>query len=450
MNNKKSKQLLLAAAALIAAVVTGCSAANSTAPTSLTNSEPSQEISNAAIVTGSSLDEFDPNDLTFLTERNESGDLVAVPLGLPESQYSINSSPVVELHDISYLNVSLFYGDHNSINALIAHDPATDKVETLWSETLLNSADNHWNNAFMDSYRFLLPLDDQRLLFLEPELRGEGGQYHVSAYDTRTGNVERLRSDFWPLVEEFDYDYDYIYAFNWSGEKQQLFMQSYLGNVWFFDLQAGKDHVHSWKYRVIPHSTTGMPSLFLSPTFERFVFDDESGKLGVYNQQGSLLNTIALPVDHYVPSEKMKWNPAGTVAWLEESEEESYRILDIDIDYMQIAPQQVHFYDQDGRPLGSIQAEGKKSALEIAGWIDDKVAVVKTYSVVSGALDGSTAKVENEAYYLYDIQSKKKGAITEVMPEDAIPFTNFRVYPVEGASSVTVNYDEIIFRKNNK
>lgn len=447
MNIQLTKRLLLVTAALSAAVIAGCSA-NSTAPTSLTNSEPSQEISTPGIVTSSGLDEFDPNDLTFLTERNESGDLVAVPLGLPASQYSINSSPVVELHDISYLNVNLFYGDHNSINALIAHDPATGKVETLWSETL-SSSDNHWNNAFLGSYQFLLPLDDQRLLFLEPELHGEGGQYHVSAYDTQTGNVEQLRSDFWPLVEEFDYDYDYIYAFNWSEEKQQLFMQSYLGNVWFFDLQAGKDHVHSWKYRVIPHSTTGMPSLFLSPTFERFVFDDESGKLGVYNQQGGLLNTIALPVDHYVPSEKMKWNPAGTVAWMEESEAESYRILDIDIDYMQIAPQQVHFYDQDGHPLGTIQAEdfSKKNALEIAGWMNDKVAVVKTYSVVSGALDGSTAKVENEAYYLYDIQSKKKGATTEIMPEGAIPVTNFRVYPVEKASSVTVNYDEIIFRK---
>lgn len=56
-------------------------------------------------------------------------------------------------------------------------------------------------------------------------------------------------------------------------------MQSYLGNVWIFDLKTGKDDVHLLKYRVIPHSTTGAPSLFLSPTFKRFVHDDESGEL---------------------------------------------------------------------------------------------------------------------------------------------------------------------------
>ncbi|WP_059049603.1 hypothetical protein [Paenibacillus senegalimassiliensis] len=441
--NKPTKPLLLAAATLAVVVIAGCSWKDSSKPPSGAISEhPEQETS--VEQSANTLNEPFTNGLTFLTERNDHGDLVAVPLGLAKDQYSIISGPAIELQGTTYLNVHLFYGDHNAMNALIAHDPTTETVQTLWSETL-NGSDNRWNNAFMDSYRLLLPLDSHRLLFLEPDLTEEGGQYHLSAYDVRTGHVERLRSDFWPLGDE----YDYIYNFNWNADKQQLFMQSYLGNVWFFDLQDGDDQVHSWKYRVIPHSTTGMPSLFLSPTFKRFVFDDESGKLSVYNKQGVLLNTIALPVDHYVPSEKMKWNPAGTIAWMEEAEVENYRVLGIDIDFLQIAPQQVNFYDQDGHPLGFIQAEqGKKnSAIEVVGWIDDNVAVIKAYSVVAGALGGSTPKVEDEAYYLYDVASKKKGATTATVPEGTIGVAGSQTFPVEDERPVTVTHDEIIFKK---
>lgn len=443
--NKPTKPLLLAATALAVVVIAGCSwADNSETPSVALSEHPQQETSVEHSANANTLNEPFTNGLTFLTKRNEHGELVAVPLGLAKDQYSIVSGPVIELQGTTYLNVHLFYGDHNAMNALIAHDLDTDNVETLWSETL-SSSDNRWNNAFMDSYRLLLPLDNQRLLFLEPDLTEEGGQYHLSAYDVRTDHVERLRSDFWPLGD----DYDYIYDFKWNASEQQLFMQSYLGNVWFFDLQAGDDQVHSWKYRVIPHSTTGMPSLFLSPTFERFVFDDESEKLSVYNKQGVLLNTIALPANRYVPSEKMKWNPAGTIAWMEEAEVENYRVLGIDIDFLQIAPQQVSFYDQDGRPLGFIQAEqGKKnSAIEIVGWIDDNMAVIKAYSVVAGALDGSTPKVEDEAYYLYDVAGEKKGATTATVPDGTIRVAGSQAFPVEEERPVTVTHDEIIFKK---
>lgn len=120
-------------------------------------------------------------------------------------------------------------------------------------------------------------------------------------------------------------------------------MQSYLGNVWIFDLKTGKDDIHLLKYRVIPHSTTGAPSLFLSPTFKRFVHDDESGELTFYDNKGVSLRTVPLPQEQYVPSEKIKWNPAGTIAWMDTAEINENRILDIDIDYLKIAAQKLIF-----------------------------------------------------------------------------------------------------------
>ncbi|MFD2878123.1 hypothetical protein ACFTAO_22400 [Paenibacillus rhizoplanae] len=193
----------------------------------------------------------------------------------------------------------------------------------------------------MSSYNLLIPWDEEHLLFLESELTEEAGQYHLSAYNIVTGGPPNgSGKTFWPLTQE----YDYIYKYQWNADKQQLFLQSYLGNVWIFDLKTGEDDIHLLKYPVIPHSTTGAPSLFLSPTFERFVHDDESGQLTFFNNKGVPLHAVALRADQYVPSEKIKWNPAGTIAWMDQAANEHNRVLDIDIDYLKIAPQEIRFF----------------------------------------------------------------------------------------------------------
>lgn len=59
------------------------------------------------------------------------------------------------------------------------------------------------------------------------------------------------------------------------------------------------------------------------------------------------------------------------------------RIHDIDIDYLKIAPQKIDFYNQDGLPIGSIKTESDQedAAVEVVGWMDANVAVIKSYSV---------------------------------------------------------------------
>lgn len=382
--------------------------------------------------------------LEFRAERNSNGDLVAKPIGLSENNYMISGGPVIELQGISYHTIQLFYGDHNAINALVSHDPSTDEVHVKWSEELSNS-NNRWNNAFMISYNMLIPLDEDHLLFLESDLKEEAGQYHLSSYNVVTGTIERLREDFWPLTDE----YDYIYKFQWEANEQKLFMQSYLGNVWIFDLKTGEDDVHLLKYRVIPHSTTGAPSLFLSPTFERFVHDDESGQLTFYNNKGIPLRTVPMPPEQYVPSEKIKWNPAGTIAWMDRAKDEPNRILAIDIDYLKIAPQQINFYNPDGLPIGSIQAEGGRegAALEVAGWIDANVAVMKSYTVELMETENADLKVKDVSYYLYDVMKKKKGDTTASMPPSATVTSDHQGGDVGDKGNIIVNFKEITYLK---
>lgn len=368
-------------------------------------------------------DEPEMAELSLRTGRNAAGELVAVPEGLRKDQYSLTAGPVLELQDRIYLSGHLFYGNHNAVNFLAAGDSASGQAEVLWSGKLTDS-NNRWNNAFMNSYTLLVPLDEHRLLFLEPEIIGQGGHYHLSAYDVRTGEAERLREDFWPVNE----DYDYIYTFDWKADEQTLFMQSFLGNVWFFDLKTGEDEVHLEKYRVIPHSTTGAPSLFLSPSFERFVHDDESGVITFYSKEGKPLNTVSLPGEDYVPSEKIKWNPTGTVAWMDQSGNDHNRILGADIDYLKIAPQQVHFYDPDGRPLATVQAEGgdENAAVEVAGWIDGQTAVMKSYTLQGGMEDQPESRVQDASYYLYNVRTKQAGKPTAEMPHKTTPVTDSR------------------------
>lgn len=372
--------------------------------------------------------------LTFRTERGPGEELLAVPEGLRKDQYMLSGGPSLKLQGKTYVSTHLFYGDHNAINAIVALDPSTDRAEVVWSEKLTDS-NNRWNNAFMSSYTPLFPLSEHQLVFLEPELTEDAGEYHLSAYDIRTGEIKRLREAFWPLTD--DYDYDYIYKFNWKADEQKLFMQSYLGNVWLFDLKTGDDEVHLLKYRVIPHSTTGAPSLFLSPSFKRFVHDDESGDLTFYTSSGKKLRSIALPEEDYVPSQKIKWNPAGTVAWMEQSEDSQGRILDIDIDYLRIAPRELHFYDPDGQSLGSLTApDDENAALEVAGWMDEDVAVIKSYTIQGRSDESPESRVRDEAYYLYNVSSKQSGDPLTAMPPEAAPVTDPRdkvVLPEEAA-----------------
>jgi len=388
------------------------------------------------------LAEASPAELAFSTTRNANGELVAQPIGLADDGYLLSGGPVVELKGITYHTVHVYYGDHNAINALAAHDPATDEVRVIWSDRLTDSG-NRWYNTFMSSYNMLFPLDEDRLLFLESELTADAGRYHLSAYNVATGTIERLRENFWPLST----DYDYIYKREWLADEQRLFMQSYLGHVWIFDLKTGDDDVHLHKYRVIPHSTTGAPSLFLSPTFERFVHDDESGHLTFYDNKGAALRTVPLPPEQYVPSEKIKWNPPGTVAWMEQAADEQGRILEVDIDYLAIAPERIDFYNPDGLPIGSLQAEeGREgAALEVAGWLEADVAVMKSYTVELEEPDRVGLNVKDVAYYLYDVRKKEKGDVLKAMPSGTIaaPDRLGRVVPEEG--KVDVSHQEITY-----
>lgn len=384
--------------------------------------------------------------LEFNAVRSSNGELVAKPIGITENNYLLNGGAVVELQGILYHTIHFFYGDHNAVNALLAHDPATDEVMVKWSDELIDT-DNRWNNAFMNNYNMLIKLDEDHLLFLESDLTKEAGQYHLSSYNVVTGDIERLREDFWPLSD----DYDYIYKFQWNADEQILFMQSYLGNVWFFDLRKGKDDVHLLKYPVIPHSTTGAPSLFLSPTFKRFVHDDESGHLTFYDNKGASLRTVALPQEQYVPSEKIKWNPAGTIAWMDTAEMNQNRIHDIDIDYLKIAPQKINFYNQDGLPISSIKTESdhEDAAVEVVGWMDANVAVIKSYSVELLYKETIGLKVKNVSYYLYDVKKKKKGASFSSIPSSATVILDHRLDDADNEGNITVSFKEITYKKGN-
>jgi hypothetical protein len=384
--------------------------------------------------------------LEFNAVRSSNGELVAKPIGITENNYLLNGGAVVELQGILYHTIHFFYGDHNAVNALLAHDPATDEVMVKWSDELIDT-DNRWNNAFMNNYNMLIKLDEDLLLFLESDLTKEAGKYHLSSYNVVTGDIERLREDFWPLSD----DYDYIYKFQWNADEQILFMQSYLSNVWFFDLRKGKDDVHLLKYPVIPHSTTGAPSLFLSPTFKRFVHDDESGQLTFYDNKGVLLRTVPLPQEKYVPSEKIKWNPAGTIAWMDTAEINENRILDIDIDYLIIAPQKINFFNQDGLPIGSIKTEGthEDAAIEVVGWMDANVAVIKSYSVELLYKDTIGLKVKNVSYYLYDVKKKQKGASLSSIPSSSTVISDHRMDDADNEGNITVSFKEITYKKGN-
>ncbi len=380
--------------------------------------------------------------LSFQAVRQDDGSLAAKPAGFEEGGYYMSDGPALELDGTIYHTVHLFYGDHKAINALVSHKRGTDEVQVKWSN-FLNNSQNRWNNAFMSSYNLLLPLEDNRLLFLESELTENAGVYHLSAYNPATGAVERLRENFWPISGE----YDHIYQYKWNAEKQTLLLQSFLGNVWIFDLKTGQDFIHLNKFPVIPHSTSGLPSLFVSPTLERFVFDDESGDLTFYSYDGNALGKVKLTEGQQVPSEKIKWNPAGTAAWLEQAPQNEERILGIDIDYLRIAPTQVQFFNPDGKLIGGLTADDESNAsLEVAGWINSDVAVIKVYTAAPAPEKGIDAGIKDASYFLYDILKKNKGPILASMPPETIRVTDSReTAEPKKELTVTVNSGEVIY-----
>ncbi len=382
--------------------------------------------------------------LSFQAVRLDDGSLAAKPADFEEGGYYMSGGPALELDGTLYHNVHLFYGDHKAINALVAHKRGTDEVQVKWSN-LLNNSQNRWNNAFMSSYNLLLPLEDNRILFLESELTENAGVYHMSAYNPATGAIERLRENFWPISGE----YDHIYQYKWNEEEQKLLLQSFLGNVWIFDLKTGQDITHLNKFPVIPHSTSGLPSLFISPTLERFVFDDESGDLTFYSYDGNALGKAKLTEGQQAPTDKIKWNPAGTAAWLEQAPQNEDRILGIDIDYLRIAPKQVQFFNPDGRPIGSLTAGDENNAsLEVAGWINADVAVIKAYTAAPAPEKSIEAGIKDASYFLYDVWKKNKGPILASMPPKTIPVMDSRgTYDANRESLVKVTSDEVFYMK---
>ncbi|ANY70187.1 hypothetical protein BBD42_29545 [Paenibacillus sp. BIHB 4019] len=393
----KAKHITVQGCILFGLLISGCSN-DSQIGTPTATEKPISTAQPAAAVTNSAAE---LGSLSFTTSRNADGSLSAA---LPASfgHYSMSSSPPVELQGSIYHMVNLYRGDDIVTNALLSHRSGQDEVKVEWSETITDS-NNRWYNSFHPGKeRQLLKLDEERLVFLEPEIIGDGGRYHLSALNAKSGEMARIREDFWPLGD----DYDYIYQYQWNEEKQQLFMQSYLGNVWVFDLQGEdkQDRVPENKFRVIPHSTTGAPSLFVSPDFERFVHNDESGEVAFYTADGQPLKSVKLPEKRYVASELMKWNPAGTVAWMDTAPEQRHRITGIDIDYLKLAPQQIHFYDRDGLLIASLKASsGDHSAIEVVRWLDSNVALIKAFTYALKNTTNYDIEETDISYYSYDV-----------------------------------------------
>lgn len=90
---------------------------------------------------------------------------------------------------------------------------------------------------------------------------------------------------------------------------------------------------------------------------------------------------------------------------MDQSDNEENRVMAADIDYLKIAPQQINFYSPDGLQIGFIQAEGGRegAALEVAGWIDENVAVMKSYTVELKKAGEIGLNVKDVSYYLYDV-----------------------------------------------
>ncbi|RXZ80627.1 hypothetical protein EBB07_17885 [Paenibacillaceae bacterium] len=449
---KRSITIMLAAAMLSASGCANQQPGNNAAPP---QPEQMQTVHQPAIVLPENQDKPDEQDnsdnldeperstdteITFSVERKPDGSALA-RLIAPNNDRSLSQGPAVTLGDNWYHLVQQYSGEGRFTNALLSFHPENVQLETIWCDSITDQ-NNRWYNALVSGYPFLIQLDAKHLLFMESEITNEGGQFHLSSYNSETKSFERLREDFWPLSEK----YDYIYLTRWNDDLQKLLLQSYRGNVWIFDLMGGQDEVHLQRFRVIPHSTTGAPSLFPSPNFERFVHDDESGTLTLYDAAGTALRGIEHPAEQYVPSEKIKWNPDSTAAWMEVAEVDDQRIKMIDIDFLSIAPQWIHFYDSDGRLLSVLAAEKDSgNSIDVAAWADSHNAVIKAYTAHSlGTYEG--IEEQDISYYLYNIKTKKKKPLGE---EEAEAYMNAAVRSrdeiLHEAPPIKVELDSIIY-----
>lgn len=367
--------------------------------------------------------------LVFETEQGPDGTVVARPQGWDPSYYYLEGGGGVEAQGKLYHLVLIHQDGGVATNALLAFDPQTEGLEIVWSATL-RDVNHPLRSVFIASRGQPLIENEGRIVFLEPELDEAGGAIHLSEYDPMSGAIVRLRERFWP-----DDGRDALYSYHWNAELRKLLLYSWGGHIWIFDLANGDDRKPEGLFRVIPHSTSGYPSLFPSPDFERYAHNDESGKLTFYSDTGEKLGAAEIPSGAYVPSETVKWNPHGTVAWMESSPQERNRVRAMDIDLSIIAPKRLTFYDRDGRYLSALEAGGPEKAVDVAGWAGAEVALVKEYtisehfSVHDQAANPGAAFAEKEhAYMLFDTRrgTKKSASANDIAAYAAVPIPQLR------------------------
>ncbi|RJE90874.1 hypothetical protein D3P07_01935 [Paenibacillus sp. 1011MAR3C5] len=365
---------------------------------------------------------------TALSERNlvlspavqQDGTLLVKLDGMGDS-FSFYVKSSVELQSRIYQYLHVFHDDHNLTDALVSVDPAAGTAEIRLVQTIPGSNLPGYN-FFISNSGILGKLGDNRVLLLEPEVTDDGVKVHLSILHTETGELERLHSDIWPEMDP----YDKIYQKRWDEEKGMLFLQSFEGTIWLFDLKSGTDQRLDESFRVIPHSTTGYPSLFVSPAMDRFAFDDESGAVTFYDMSGKAQGAYLLPEDHYVPSDKVKWNAAGSIAWVESADAADRWVKAIDMDFLIIAPQQIDFLDKNAKPIRSLQAS-KGRSIEVAGWENESTAVIREYEYRAD----DEVRESNVFYYTYEVKTGKKSATAAESPLDPVsPIRNQYDYEV--------------------
>lgn len=339
----------------------------------------------------------------------QDGSLLVELDGMGDS-YNFYVKASVELQDRIYQYLHVFHDDHNLTDALAAIDPVAGMADIELVQTVPGS--NHPGyNFFISNSGIIGKLGGDRLLLLEPEVTEEDVKVHLSVMYSDTGQLERLQSDIWPEMDP----YDKIYQQRWDEENGRLFLQSYEGVIWLFDLQNGTYQQPDEPFQVIHHSTTGYPSLFVSPAMDRFAFDDESGALTFYDMNGKEQGAYQLPDDRYVPSEKAKWNEEGTIAWVESADAVDTWVKATDMDLLIIAPQQLDFLDKNAKPIRTLQAPKGKN-VEVAGWQNDHTAVIKEYEYRAGEEPRET----NIQYYTYEVRTGKNSAPSGKNPLEPI------------------------------
>src|SRR5690606_12075264 len=70
-------------------------------------------------------------NLEFRTERDSKGDLIAKPIGILTDHYLMSGESVIKMRGVLYHFIQFRYGDHQIINALVAHDSSTDDARVI-------------------------------------------------------------------------------------------------------------------------------------------------------------------------------------------------------------------------------------------------------------------------------------------------------------------------------